>query len=119
MASIPNVDDSDESLRRRGAEPTRPRESECLCCYVTRQLDEFPCDGSLRHALRYRDVVAPLAKDLAKRLGRMGGYCDCEVLMNGYGPREGDEDDDVATLPRCSGVRSGTVEPCGNWVRLR
>ncbi len=118
MSSIPNVNESEESLRRQDAEPTQPREGECLCCYVMRQLDEVPCDGSLRHALHYRDVVAPLAKDLGKRLGRMGGYCDCEVLMNGYAPREDDEDD-VVTLPPCVGVRSGSVEPCGNWVRIR
>jgi hypothetical protein len=53
------VDEAEAFLRRRAAEITKPQEGECLCCYVVRLLDEFPCDNHLRHALHYRDVVAP------------------------------------------------------------
>ncbi len=118
MTSIPIIDESEDFLRRRAAELTQPREDECLCCYVARLLDEFPCDGSVRHALHYRDVVAPLAKDLAARLGRMGGYCDCELFLNGYQLRGGDSEAAFDVLPPCNGVRRGSVQPCGNWVRI-
>jgi hypothetical protein len=118
MTSIPIIDESEDFLRRRAAELTQPREDECLCCYVARLLVEVPCDGSVRHALHYRDVLAPLATDLATRLGRMGGYCDCEVLMNGYQLRGADEDAASDVMPPCNGVRRGSVQPCGNWVRI-
>ncbi len=119
MTSIQIIDESEDFLRRRAAELTRPREDECLCCYVARLLVEFPCDGSVRHALHYRDVVAPRATDLAKRLSRMGGYCDCEVLMNGYQLRDTDEDTASDDLPPCKGVHSGSVQPCVSWVEIR
>lgn len=85
MTSTPTIVNEAESfLRNWVAEVTRPRDKECLCCYVARLLDEFPCDGSLRHALHYRDVMAPRATALSKRLGSVGGFCDCEIFMNGY-----------------------------------
>ena len=119
MTSIPIIDESEDFLRRRAAELTQPRAGECLCCYADRLLGEFPCDGTLRHALHYRDVVAPLAKGLATRLGRLGGYCDCELFLNGYQLRGADEDVACEVLPPCRGVRSGSVQPCDNWVRIR
>jgi len=119
MTSIPIIDESEGFLRRRAAELTKPREAECLCCYVARLLVEYPCDGSLRHALHYRDVVAPLATSLATRLGQIGGYCDCEVFLNGYQLRGADEEDaEFDVLPPCSGVRRGSVQPCGKWVGI-
>jgi Protein of unknown function (DUF2695) len=119
MNSIPIIDESEDFLRRRAVELTQPREEECLCCYVARLLVEFPCDGSLRHALHYRDVVAPLAQRLATNLGRMGGYCDCEILMNGYQLRGEDVDAACDVLPPCDGASRGSVQPCGNWVQIR
>jgi hypothetical protein len=119
MTSIPIVDESEDFLRRRAVKLTQPHEDECLCCYVARLLDEFPCDNTLRHALHYRDVVAPRATGLASRLGQIGGYCDCEVLLNGYELRGADEDADFDVLPPCSGVRRGSVQPCDNWIRIR
>jgi hypothetical protein len=119
MTSIPIIDESEDSLCRRAAELTQPREDECLCCYVARLLVEIPCDGKLRHALHYRDVVAPRATGLAKRLGRLGGYCDCELFMNGYRVRGADEDADSDVLPPCTGVPRGSVQPCSSWVEIR
>src|SRR3954454_820168 len=144
MTSTPTIVNEVESyLRNWVAEVSKLRDKECLCCYVARMLDEFPCDGSLRHALHYRDAIAPRATALARRLGNLGGYCDCEIFLNGYQLVDaGAGADDAADadaywdaalapdaeaaghataeeLPPCQGVRRGTVTPCGNWVRLR
>jgi hypothetical protein len=112
------VDEAEAFLRRTEAEITKPHEAECLCCYVARLLEEFPCDNHLRHALHYRDIVAPRATGLGQRLGRMGGFCDCEIFMNGYQPRGAAADADCVVLLPCAGVRRGSVQPCGNWVRI-
>jgi hypothetical protein len=136
------VSEAETFLRSWAAEATMLKENECLCCYVARMLDEFPCDGTLRHAKHYRDQRAPRATALAERLGRVGGYCDCEIFLNGYQLPSADEDgeadaeadwDDNSVLyvddvlndepareewPPCQGVRRGTVQPCGNWVRI-
>lgn len=144
MTSLPTIVDEAESfLRDQVAELTQVRDGECLCCYVARLLDDSPCDGSLRHAVRYRDMVAPRATALRDRLGQVGGFCDCEIFLNGYElPGSGrddavdpdyERDDDVdivallapdtesipEPLPACQGVRRGSVKPCGNWIRIR
>lgn len=135
------VNEAESFLRNWVAGATELRPKECLCCYVARMLDEFPCDGSLRHAKHYRDTSAPRATALAERLGRVGGYCDCEIFLNGYQllGAEQEEDEEAAVeqdavlyvedvlgkdtaseeWPPCQGVRRGTVKPCGNWVRIR
>jgi hypothetical protein len=60
MTSTPQiVDEAEALLRQLAARLTNPRVSECLCCYVTRLLDEFPCDGTHRLAFHYRDKMAP------------------------------------------------------------
>ena len=112
---------------------THPRERECLCCFVARQLDEYHCDGSHRHAIRYRDAVAPRATALRDRLRRVGACCcDCELFLNGYQLRPpvrsdstggtGDDDEDAEVwddLPPCTGVPKGSIRPCRNWLRCR
>lgn len=113
------VDEAEHFIRARADELTRPHDKECLCCYLARMLDQFPCDGSHRHALRFRDLTAPRATALLERLSRVGGCCcDCEVFLNGYQPRSWSPDE-AAALPPCAGVRRGSVRPCANWVRLR
>jgi hypothetical protein len=135
MTSIPPIINETEGfLRERAAELTTARENECLCCYVARMLDQFPCDGSHRHAFRYRDTMAPRATALAARLSQVGACCcDCELLLNGYqlsASTQPDLDDDdllasdegesgVVPLPPCQGVRRGSVQPCRNWARIR
>jgi hypothetical protein len=121
---------ADASLALLGPEPR-----ECLLCYVHRMLRDFGCDGRLRFAAHFRDVRAPRATGLERRLGRAGGYCDCEILLNGYDlrpenwvpdaasePEEFDHDDVELTwprpLPRCAGVRAGSTQTCGLWGRL-
>ncbi|MDX6357453.1 MAG: hypothetical protein QOH37_507 [Nocardioidaceae bacterium] len=46
---------------------------ECLYCYVARMLDEHGRDCTLRWAGHYRDLRAPRATTLERRLGSMGG----------------------------------------------
>ena len=118
--------EAEQLLQAAAADLTEPRERECLACFVVRMLDEFGCDNTLRFAARYRDLRAPRAKALERRLGGMGGYCDCEVLMNAYRLSEHllerDEFDELhepERLPDCRRVRLGSTQPCGNWQRQR
>ena len=59
------------------------RPGECLACYVRRMVHEHGC-VELRFVTAYRDRVAPRATSLARRLERLGGFCDCEVLLNAF-----------------------------------
>jgi len=51
----------------------------------------------------------------------LGGYCDCEVLLNAVRPastqamRLIDAGEDLV----CKGVRRGTIQPCENWLMRR
>src|SRR4051794_8366982 len=116
MRSIPPiVDEAERVVRQMADELTEPRPGECLCCYVARQLDNRPCNGSHRLAVHYRDVLAPRATGLLDRLSRIGACCcDCELFLNGYELRE----DDGQSLPPCAGARRGSTKPCANWVRI-
>ncbi len=88
---------------------TAPRDRECLACYVSRVVDEFGCDGSLRWSLHWRDACAPRATALADRLADRGGFCDCEVLLNVYRDRQPEDGRPEA----CAGVsRRGSTRPC-------
>jgi hypothetical protein len=131
--SIPSIADLVErALRDLAEELLWPREGECLCCYVARNLDDHSCDHSHRHALRYRDTTAPQATALVARLRSMEACCDCEIFLNAYQlrppPREEvlrdilrdeDDTDDFDASPECAGVPRGSVEPCSNWVGIR
>lgn len=136
MTTIPTVINEAETLvQQMAAELTQVHNGECLCCYVSRQLDEFTCDGTHRHALRFRDTAAPRATALHERLSRLGACCDCELFFNAYEPhprfgspqREVDEAGVTVIieavppeqLPACAGVRRGSLQPCTNWARLR
>jgi len=126
------IDGAESFIRQLQADLIRPRERECLCCYVARSLIELPCDGTHRHAFRYRDMMAPRATALRDRLSRVGACCcDCELFLNAYVPYVAsatglpggaaidDDADSFERLPPCAGVRRGTVRPCTNWARLR
>jgi hypothetical protein len=136
----PIVAEAERLIQQLAGTLTRPRRGECLCCYVARMLAEFPCDGTHRHALRYRDVMSPRATALESGLRSVGACCcDCEMFMNGYRPRPDavarplandlddqddndefeDETDPFANLPECAGVRRGSVQPCSLWLRIR
>lgn len=54
--------------------------------YLEEQLDGSGCDHSRRHTQKWLDMNVPNddhEKVLAE-LEDLGGYCDCEVLMNCY-----------------------------------
>jgi hypothetical protein len=127
------VTEAERELRILSSALTEPHQGECLLCYVHRML-EFGCTG-LRWAVRYRDLKAPRVTGLERRLGAVGGYCDCEIFLNGYEPvrelwtpaREYDEDGSTVfvdpewpeQLPECRGARAGSTKGCGLWVRRR
>ena len=110
----------DEELRELSEAMTMPRPHECLVCYIFRML-EFGCRGQ-QWMKRYRDVLAPRATALELRMARMGGYCDCEVLMNSFLPSpwyfKTDDDGEVVSQPMLAflGVRSGSTQPCRLWI---
>jgi hypothetical protein len=124
---------ADQLLRELADGLTQPHAGECLQCYVARMLEEFRCDCTLRFALNYRDRCAPRATGLADRLARAGGCCDCEIFLNGWVPHPrlwtpgSTEVDGGITfrsdpeppdhLPECTGVRTGSTQPCALWVR--
>jgi len=127
------VTDAERELRILSSALTEPHQGECLLCYVYRML-ELGCTG-LRWAARYRDLKAPRVTGLERRLGAMGGYCDCEIFLNGYEParelwnppREYDEEGIThyvepawpEPLPECRGARAGSTKGCTLWVRQR
>jgi hypothetical protein len=139
LGAAPEVQDAERVLADASLALLGPEPGECILCYVHRMLVEFGCDGRLRFATHYRDVRTPRATGLERRLGRSGGYCDCEIFTNGYDLREEywvpeaaeppddpqDEDDDdedaeetwSTPLPRCTQVRAGSTQPCNLWGR--
>jgi hypothetical protein len=125
---------AEQELRTLSRELTEPHPGECLLCYVYRML-EHGCTG-LRWAARYRDLKAPKVAGLERRLGEVGGYCDCEIFLNGFEParelwtpgREHDDEDGGTVyvesdwpeqLPDCRGARAGSTKGCSIWVRQR
>lgn len=128
---------AEQIVHEAGEAISTPRVGECLACYVIRQLDEFGCDNTRRFILAYRDRCAPRATALLTRLAEMGACCcDCELLHNAYDlhdslwrspEADADADDDEEwddrewpqQMPPCRGVRRGSTQPCGNWVRRR
>lgn len=116
----------ERDLRALAHQLTAPRSGECLLCYVNRMLDLTPCTG-LRWAVRYRDLVAPRATGLERRLGRAGAYCDCEVFLNGWGLRQSFPEGPVGAegpqwpdpFPRCRLVAARSTQACRLWGRLR
>jgi len=109
----------ERELRHLSVEITQPKTGECLHCYVYRML-EFGCTG-LRWAQRYRDLRAPRATALHRRMMSKGAGCDCEIFMNGWSLRRTYQLWDPETeypeeLPACTGVRAGSIQPCRLWT---
>jgi hypothetical protein len=132
--TIPEVQEAERILADASVILLDPDSGECLLCYVHRMLMEYGCNCRLRFAGHYRDVRAPRATALERRLGQSGGYCDCEVFLNGYElrleywlpmvirEREDEEQyPEDATgpnpLPMCREVRAGSTQPCSLWLR--
>lgn len=140
LGGVPAVQDAERILADASQALLQPDHGECLLCYVHRMLLDFGCNTRLRFATRYRDVRAPRATALERRLARLGGFCDCEILLNGYELRlehhdsdpwsalvdEFTETADLADDPAeteqpspgplpCTGVRAGSTQPCSLW----
>ena len=108
------VTETERELRILSTALTDPHDGECLLCYVHRML-EYGCTG-LRWAVRYRDLRAPRATALERRLGRRGGYCDCEIFLNGYEPAPGAVDPVAGVLRR---REVAGPAPCLPWCTCR
>jgi hypothetical protein len=133
VETTPEVQEAERILADASVILLDPDLGECLLCYVHRMLEEYGCNCRLRFAGHYRDVRAPRATALERRLGLSGGYCDCEIFLNSYDLRleywlpmvvmeeDGDEYREAATgptpLPLCRGARAGSTQPCSLWSR--
>jgi hypothetical protein len=84
MSTNPLVSETEQDLRVLSTALTEARADECLLCYVYRML-AFGCTGH-RWTRHYRDLRAPRATALERRLREKGGFCDCEIFVNGYEP---------------------------------
>jgi len=100
---------------------------------IVAQAERIGCDTTLRFAGWFRDRRAPRAVALERRLGDVGGFCDCGILWNGWcshprlwTPAREVEDDGILLqdepqpphpLPACATVRLGSTRPCSNWIR--
>lgn len=125
----PEIEDAEKLLAELSSGLLGPYSRECLLCYVYRMLQEHDCNGRLRFAAHYRDVRAPRATALERRLGRVGSHCDCELFLNASTLRPvlwvvNEEADPPALawpepLPGCPGVRAGSVQPCALWLSAR
>jgi Protein of unknown function (DUF2695) len=87
---------------------TEPGEQECLRCFLLRMINEFGCDGTHRWTVRWRGERAPRARALLRRLERLGGGCDCEVLLNVFP----DYPDSGRPLPCAGQLQVGSAMPC-------
>jgi hypothetical protein len=121
---INSVDQFEAHLRTTATAITAPGEDECVFCYVLRMLDTFGCDTTLRWAVRWRDLRMPRATGLERRLGNRGGFCDCEIFLNGWDMVvEQQVRDEYGELhwpearPACAGVRFS--QPCAHWEPRR
>lgn len=114
---------------------TAPGEGECLFCFVFRMTEHPGCDGTLRWAQQWRDLRAPRAKALERQLAAAGGYCDCEIFMNGWTASStvtstdpdiedvdededyGDDEDEIwpDPMPHCEGVAPRSTQSCSLW----
>ena len=54
--------------------------------YLEEQLDNTGCDHTLCHTQRWleENLSNDMIKEVIAEITDMGGYCDCEVLLNCY-----------------------------------
>ncbi|WP_427015782.1 DUF2695 domain-containing protein [Pseudarthrobacter sp. P1] len=118
-----SFDGMEAELRAVSSALTIPRSHECLACYVLRMLD-FGCHGA-QWMRRYRELRAPRATTLERRMAMLGGYCDCELMMNVFDPNPRyfatNELGEVIDQPmlECMGARTGSTQPCPLWIGRR
>jgi hypothetical protein len=105
-------------------DPPPPTADECVLCYIARMVQSHGCDTTLRWARRWRDARLPRATGLERRFEARGGFCDCEVVMNGWTLQEAtdasDKDDGMwPPLPPCPGMAPRSSQPCDMWEPRR
>lgn len=121
MTPFDDAATAEVALRDVFRQLTDPHEGECVLCYVYRML-EFGClPDRLTWAKRWRDLRAPRATGLERRLEARGGFCDCEIFLNGWQQAQPQLDEhgdplDQGPMPPCRGVRRGSARPCSLWV---
>lgn len=122
------IRDAEEYLQEVVWEVLAPHPQECVLCYAARMLEEHGCDETLRWVGRFRALRSPRATGLEERMRRVGGFCDCEVFLNGYGlarehlvrDLDTDELEPPDRPPPCAGVaRMDSTRPCRVWERVR
>ena len=61
-------------------------EVEKLFIYLESQLEQTPCQHTRMHTKQWLKNNQPQDKieDILNEMEEMGGYCDCEVLLNCY-----------------------------------
>lgn len=57
-----------------------------LFSYLRRELSKAPCDHTLKNTEKWIDEHCPPEKKdgILEEIKEMGGFCDCEVLLNCY-----------------------------------
>lgn len=123
---LESVESLEGELAALSRSMTAPHKDECLFCYAYRMLAGHGCDNTLRWAKHWRDLRAPRAKALERQLGSRGGYCDCEIFMNGWTASPAITRTDPETedeiwpdpMPSCLGVRPRSTQPCALWMPL-
>lgn len=57
-----------------------------LFCYLETQLDDTPCNHTLCNTEQWLkdNLSEEKVKSVIAEMKEMGGYCDCEVLLNCY-----------------------------------
>ena len=57
-----------------------------LFSHLRKELSKLPCDHTLKHTEQWIDAHCPPEKKegILEEIREMGGYCDCEVLLNCY-----------------------------------
>lgn len=125
MSETSVAEEAERYLQILADPASEPAPRECLACYVARMITAHGCDTSLRWAQRFRELSSPTATGLERRLGNVGGFCDCEIFLNGYRLSRELLVRDLATdeltapdePPVCAGVGRTSTKPCANWQR--
>lgn len=62
------------------------KQAEKLFYFVEAQLDKYNCDHTRKYTEQWLNKNLPSEKipDVLDEMKDMGGYCDCEVIMNCY-----------------------------------
>ena len=59
-----------------------PRPDECLYCYLSRVMETFGCDHTVKLTRRWITAQQRSHNWVLRWAETQGGYCDCEVLLN-------------------------------------